>query len=241
MGFPPLPVAADSWFDSKEFIQEVKKMGCVFVGELKGNRLARPNVNSGTPRQKLTKWFEKIKRVRLSQTKFQKRQEKRGKAFSGKTLFINDLALPLNVIAVYNRLNGKVPFAFYATTDSSMTGSKLWRYSRARWAIEVLFRDLKQSLGFGGLTAGGEGGAHMAVCIPLILLTSIRLDSKEIWNSEDRETLGTTVKRHREFALTKAIDTIIANPGSARIARLRARRKNPNQKPTNSCGGKKSA
>lgn len=240
-GFPPLPVAADSWFDSKEFIQEIKKIGCVFVGELKGNRLARPNINKGTPRQKLVKWFEKIKRIRLSQTKYQKRQEKRGKAFSGKTLFINELALPLNVIAVYNRLNGKIPFAFYATTDSSMTGSKLWRYSRARWAIEVLFRDLKQSLGFGGLTAGGEGGAHMAVCIPLILLTSIRLDSKKIWDSEDTETLGTTVKKHRELALAKAIDTIIANPGSARIARLRARRKNPNQKPTNICGGKISA
>jgi hypothetical protein len=40
-GFPPLPVTADSWFDSKEFIAAVHRMGCDFAGELKSNRLAR--------------------------------------------------------------------------------------------------------------------------------------------------------------------------------------------------------
>ena len=81
----------------------------------------------------------------------------------------------------------------------------------------------------------------MAVCIPLILLTSIRLDTKDIWDSECKESLGTTVKRHRELALSKTIDSIVCNPNSPRIERLRARRKNPNQKPTNLCGEKMSA
>ncbi len=240
-GFPPLPVASDSWFDSKEFIESVKNLGCDFAGELKATRLARTNSNPGTSRQRLKLWFEKLKRVRLSQSRFQKRNEKRGKAFSLKTLFIKDLNLPLTVIAVYNRINGTTAFAYYATTDLSMTGARLWKYSRARWAIEVFFRDLKQSLAFGGLTAGGEGGAHMAVCIPLILLTSIRLDTKEIWDSKGKETLGTTVKRTRELALSKTIDAIVCRPHSSRVERLRARRKNPNQKPTNLCGEKISA
>jgi hypothetical protein len=240
-GFPPLPVACDSWFDSKEFIQSIKDLGCIFAGELKATRLARTNSNPGSPRQKLKLWFEKLTRVRLSQSRFQKRHEKRGKAFSLKTLFIKDLNLPLTVIAVYNRINGITPFAFYATTDLSMTGARLWKYSRARWAIEVLFRELKQSLAFGQLTAGGNGGAHMAVCIPLILLTSIRLDAREVWGSESKESLGTTVKRHRELALSKTIDAIVCNPHAPRVQRLRARRKNPNQKPTNLCGEKISA
>lgn len=240
-GFPPLAVAADSWFDSKEFIQAIKDLGCVFAGELKSNRLARINSNPGSPRQKLKAWFENLSRVRLSQSRFQKRKEKRGKAFSLQTLFLKDLNLPLRAIAVYNRINGTQPFAFYATTDLSMTGARLWKYSRARWAIEVLFRDLKQSLAFGELTAGGEGGAHMAVCIPLILLTSIRLDSKDVWESNGKESLGTTVKRHRELALSNTIDAIVHNPNAPRVQRLRARRKNPNQKPTNVCGEKISA
>jgi hypothetical protein len=240
-GFPPLPVTADSWFDSKEFIRAIHDLGCKFVGEIKGNRLAKSNLASGRPRQRLGLWFAKLKRHRLSQTKFQKRKEKRGKAFSEKNLFLKDLDLPLKIIAVYNRINGTTPFAFYATTDTSMTGAKLWRFSRARWAIEVLFRDLKQSLGFGGLTAGGEGGAHMAVCIPIILLTSIRLEASEIWNSKDRITLGTTVKIQREMALSKTIDALVHNPDSARLVRLKARRKNPTQKPTNISGERKSA
>ena len=240
-GFPPLPMACDSWFDSKEFIQAVKALGCEFAGELKATRYGRTNSNAGSTRKKLKLWFEKLKRVRLSQSRHQKRQEKRGKAFSRRTLFITDLNIPLNVIAVYNRINGATPFAFYATTDLSMAGARLWKYSRARWAIEVLFRALKQSLGFGSLTAGGEGGAQMAVCIPLILLTSIRLDQKDIWGVESKESLGTTVMRHRELALSKTLDAIICNPNSARVERLRARRKNPNKKPTNLCGEKISA
>lgn len=240
-GFPPMPVTADSWFDSKEFIRAVHDLGCEFAGELKGNRLARANPEPGSVRQRLGLWFSDLKRNRLTQTRFQKRSEKRGKAYSEKILLINGLDLKLTIIAVYNRINGVKPFAFYATTDSSMTGTKLWRLSRARWAIEVLFRDLKQSLGFGSLTAGGEGGAHLAVCIPLILATSIRLDSNETWASQDCDTLGTTVKRQREEALSVSIETMIHNPKNKLLALLKARRKNPNRKPTNLSGEKKSA
>ena len=240
-GFPPMPVTSDSWFDSKEFIQAVKNLGCEFTGELKSSRLARDNSNPGSPRKKLGLWFKTLERVRLLQTKFQKRKEKRGKVFSAKTLFIKELNIPLTIIAVYNRINGSTPFAFYATTDSLMTGARLWKFSRARWAIEVLFRDLKQSLAFGSLTAGGEGGAHMAVCLPLILLTSIQLDSKEVWDSKEKETIGTTVKKLQERELMKTLEAIISQPLSARFEKLRARRKNPNQKPTNLSGEKKVA
>ena len=239
-GFPPLPVTSDSWFGSKEFIKSVRQLGCEFAGELKSNRITRLHFAPGTEKKKIGRWFEKLPRVRLKQTRFQKRREKRGKAFSELILFIKDLYLPLKTIAVYNRINGTTPFAFYATTDTSMTGARLWRFSRARWAIEVLFRDLKQSLGFGSLTAGGEGGAHMAVCIPLILLTSIRLD-QEIWNSKKRESLGTTVKKHREEALEKSIESMVSNQSSDRLVKLKARRKNPNQKPKDFCGERKSA
>ncbi len=81
----------------------------------------------------------------------------------------------------------------------------------------------------------------MAVCLPLILLTSIQLDSKEVWDSKEKETLGTTVKKFQERELIKTLEAIISQPLSARFEKLRARRKNPNQKPTNISGEKKSA
>jgi hypothetical protein len=240
-GFPPLPVTADSWFGSKEFIQAVYNLGCDFAGELKMNRKASTSTEKECAVQNIVKWFSELKRHRLPKSRHQKRKEKRGKAFSEKLLYITGLNQKLKIIAVYNRINGATPFAIYATTDLSMTGAKLWKLSRARWSIECLFRNLKQSLGFGGLTAGGEGGAHLAVCLPLILATSIRLDASEIWDSAGDETLGTIVKKQREASLAKAIDLAIHNHKSPRLQRLQARRKNPNQKPTNISGGKLTA
>ena len=237
-GFPPFPVTSDSWFGSKEFIQSVHGLGCDFAGELKTNRNASVTFEKGSVTQNVTEWFAGLRRHRLSRSRHQKRKEKRGKAFSEKLLFITGLDRQLKLIAVYNRINGVKPFALYATTDLSMTGARLWKLSRARWSIECLFRNLKQSLGFGGLTAGGEGGAHMAVCLPLILTTSIGLDAGEIWDSTGNETLGTIVKKQREASFSKALDLVINNHKSPRLLKLKARRKNPNQKPTNISGEK---
>ena len=240
-GFPPFPVAADSWFGSKEFIQAVHGLGCEFAGELKTNRNASTSFEKGRVLQNIVLWFANLKRHRLSRSRYQKRKEKRGKVYSEKLLYITDLNQQLKIIAVYNRINGAKPFAIYATTDLSMTGARLWKLARARWAIECLFRNLKQSLGFGGLTAGGEGGAHLAVCLPLILSTSIGLDASEIWDSTGNETLGTIVKKQREASFSKAIDLVINNHKSPRLRKLQARRKNPNQKPTDISGEKLSA
>jgi hypothetical protein len=240
-GFPPCPVTSDSWFDSKDFIKSVINLGCDFAGELKSTRNVKNNPSPNSPVRKLTTWFNDLTRQRLPQTKFQKRLEKRGKAFSEDNLYITDLGYPLKVIAVYNRMNGNSPFAYYATTNLSMTGSKLWKMSRARWAIEVMFRDLKQFLSFGRLSAGGEGGANLSICIPLILFTSMRIDSKRIWNCSEQDSIGSIVKGVREVALSKSLDHIIHQPNGEKIKILKARRKNPTQKPTNICGENKSA
>ena len=240
-GFPPFPVTSDSWFGSKEFIQSVHALGCEFAGELKTNRNARAGLGREDSVRNITTWFTNLTRYRLTRSKHQKRKDKRGKAYSEEMLYITGLSTQLKIIAVYNRINGANPFAIYATTNLSMTGARLWKLSRARWSIECLFRNLKQSLGFGSLTAGSEGGAHMAVCIPLILATSIELDAREIWKSAGRETLGTIVKKQREASFGKAIDLVINNHNSSQLAMLRARRKNPTRKPTNISGEKKIA
>lgn len=81
----------------------------------------------------------------------------------------------------------------------------------------------------------------MAVRIPLILLTSIRLDTMEVWGSNGKETLGTILVCHWEHQLGQAIDSIIKNPHAEKVQLLKARRKNHNRKKTNLCGEKKSA
>ena len=123
-----------------------------------------------------------------------------------------------------------------------MTGAQLWRMSRARWSIEVMFRDLKQSLNFGRLTAGGEGGAHLSVCLPFILYSSIQTDPVKVWEKKNiKESVGTTIKKLREQSLSKTLDHIINQPNGEKIKILKARRSNPNRKPVNFCGKRKIA
>jgi hypothetical protein len=69
-------------------------------------------------------------------------------------------------------------------------------------------------------------------------LTGFQLDTSEIWELTGKETLGTVVKKQREASFSKAIDLVTNNHNSPRLQKLQARRKNPNQKPTNISGEK---
>lgn len=240
-GFPKLPVVTDSWFDSVDFIRELKTLGLDFAGEIKSTRLVRANPGPHVAWVHLQEFFADEERERLPLSKSQKRRrKKRGKALSKRILYVNNLGRPVMGIAVYNRFNGATAFAFYATTDLSMSGAKLWQYSRARWCIECLFRDLKQNLSFGCLPCEGEPGADLSVCLPLMLITSMRLDGIATWNS-DHTTIGKILAQHREKALSDSIDLIVHNPKHGKVSRLQARRSNPRSKPTNLCGEKKVA
>ena len=107
--------------------------------------------------------------------------------------------------------------------------------SRARWAIEVMFRDLKQHLGFGRLTFGGEGGAHLSICIPLILYTSLRIDS-ELWQSHESDSIGLIVGSVKERSKQSFINLILNQANGNKLRTLRARFRNSTKKPTNICG-----
>jgi hypothetical protein len=238
VGFPCLPVIADSWFDSVDFIRDLKKMNLTFCGELKSNRLVRKNPGSAVPWSHLTITFKEQIRSRLSFRKNQnRRRKKRGKSFSELILYLKNFGSPLKVVAVYNRLNGVNAFAYYATTDLTMSGERLWQYSRARWSIECLFRDLKQNLSFGCIPCGGEPGADLAVCIPLMLITSIRLDSSAIWKNDKSITVGKTLSQLKERALLTSIEFLLNNPSHEKVKVFRARRSNIGAKPINHCGG----
>jgi hypothetical protein len=241
-GFPKLPVVTDSWFDSADFIQKLRDFGLDFCGEIKSSRLARTNPGQFVKWRKLPQLFKSATRKRLPpRTSQQRRRQKRGKAFSELIAVVKKLGRPLKIIAVYNRMNGVDAFAYYATTNLSLSGEKLWQLSRARWSIECLFRDLKQNLSFGRLPCGGESGADLAVCLPLILVTSMRLDGSAVWKADEYSTIGKILETQREKALSDSIDLIIYNPKHGKIQRMAARRSKIRSKPTNLCGNRKAA
>jgi IS4 transposase len=89
----------------------------------------------------------------------------------------------------------KKPFAFYASSDTTISGTKIWEYSRARWAIEKLFRDLKQNLSFGTLATRKKGKSDGVVVLRLSPLTSARF----VLSQKSKKALTSVIKMGIQF------------------------------------------
>lgn len=232
-GFPKLPVTCDSWFDSADLMNALTKRGLVFAGEIKSKRLVRPGSGPRVPRRKLKAFFANVLRVSVlarpnePESKKLPRGPKKRKTMAEAVLMINGVSHPVKVIAVYNKHKTKDAFAYYVSTDRLMSGAKLWALARSRWAIEVLFRDLKQHLSFGRLPCSGKEAADLAVCVPFAIIASLRLDHPADWELPDDEviSIGEKAARIRENGFEKSLRLIINNPDHDNVKRLRQRRR----------------
>ena len=237
-GFPKIPVVGDSWFDSVSFFKDLKNLGLHYAGEIKSNRRVRNNPGINVKWKKLPQLFRKMKRSYVLANPFKEKSKR--KWFAESTLFIKNYSSPLKGVAVYNRKNGIDAFAYYVSTDLTMTGEKLWKYSRARWKIECLFRDLKQNLSFGRLPCAGEKAADLAICMPFSIYISLRLDEVNFWGLDSRESIGKMVLKIRENELNRSIEVMLSGSDLNLIEKAKARRqlKKINQKPVNTTAEK---
>ena len=83
------------------------------------------------------------------------------------------------VISFYNNRRNKRGFAYYLSTDLSISGARMWMLSRARWSIECIFRTCKQNLSFGSLSCKSKNASNLAVEMPFYLYTSIALNPED--------------------------------------------------------------
>lgn len=243
-GFPPLPVTCDSWFDSSDFMMNLERIGLSYDGEIKSTRNLRVSPGAHAKSLKLAKFFAGQPRQAVLAKPYghrgpgrKKRGPKKRKYIAETVAMINGVTHPMKVIAVYNNRSDREAFAYYVSTNRSMSGAELWALARSRWAIEVLFRDMKQNLAFGRLPCTGKEAADLAVCVPFALIVTLRLDDPEIWglNGNDGDAIGTKLAKIRQAGFDKAMDVIIFNPHHTMVERLRARRQTErqNRKPVN--------
>ncbi|MDH4468304.1 MAG: hypothetical protein QE271_09610, partial [Bacteriovoracaceae bacterium] len=87
------------------------------------------------------------------------------------------------------------------------------------------------NLSFGQLPCSGPGGSDLSVCLPMILITSLRLNS-ETCKQGHLSTIGAHVKMIREASLIKSIDFIAAKPNDELVVKFSNRRRSINRKPT---------
>lgn len=224
-GFPKLPVVTDSWFDSKELMESFSERGITFVTELKSKRRVRNGSGYNVPYKPLSDHFSEP----FGEVYARPLQEKRGRGrpnlrfTEAKVLQIKTYKTPIKVVAVYNKRSSRQAFGYFASTDRTMPGATVWKIYRARWAIEVLFRDLKQNLSFGTLPCGGENASDLAVCMPFAIITSLRLKANS-WQIEEGLTIGKSIAIIKERVLRRSIDLIGLESSKALRTRIRARR-----------------
>jgi len=208
-GWPDLPVVADSWFDSAQLRKDCKDRGITLVTEIKGNRLGRNGTGRNVKYRRLDETFSSPFGEVYSRPLAKSRQPGRPsmKFTEIKYLQLKTMKTPLKIMAVFNRRTDRKAFAYYASTDRNMSGARMWKIFRARWCIEVLFRDLKQNLSFGKVSCIGIEAADLAVCLPFILITSLRLDP-ETWKMPKNKTIGYMITQTKNTSLNAAIDAL---------------------------------
>jgi len=233
LGYPALPVVADSWFDSSHLMIALDGMGLTFAGELKSRRKIRGTAAPRAARVSISDFFKNEIKVsvlaspNVEPLKIQGHAGRRPRKIMAERVgMINGYPSPMKIMAVYNDRHDATVFAYYASTDRQMSGAKLWSLSRARWTIATMFRDLKQNLSFGRLPWTGKGAADLAACLPFALYVSIREEAKEVWDLDVQgcTSLGSRLSRIREEALDSSVNLIAANPSHRVIKSLRVRR-----------------
>jgi hypothetical protein len=166
-GFPKLRVVADSWFGNSHFMSVLKSLDLPFVLEIKSRTRGKLNPGINVPYRPLPQLF-----IGLDRIPAQKAGKKRVWC-AKRVVFLKSNRTPLAAVAVYNRKNGKCPFAIYASDILDHSAETIWKFSRARWKIECLFRNLKQEFGFGRLPGQGHCAADLAVCFPFALYVAV--------------------------------------------------------------------
>lgn len=205
-GLPNMTVVADSWFDSAELRLDCLNRGITLVTEIKSNRLARNGTGRNVRYKKLPEIFSSPKgEVYARPLKIKRGRGRPTLRFTeSAVLQLRTMKTPVKIVAVFNKRTSKKPFAYFASTDRTMPGATVWKIFRARWCIEVLFRDLKQNLSFGQVSCVGKNAADLAVCLPFILIASLRLDP-DIWNMQENKTIGHMVTQTRNRILDVSI------------------------------------
>ena len=231
-------------------MQSFACLGLTFVCELKSKRWVR---GSAAPRATKRRWQDffvsearqgvPANPVREPKKRFGRPGRRPRKSIAERVGKINGFKSPLKIVAVFNSASHSRAFAYYASTDRTMSGARIWLISRARWAIEVLFRELKQNLSFGRLPCRGKNAADLAVCLPFAIYISLIDEANEIWGLSHvvERSVGACLEELREESLNSAVNLMMANPSHKAVKSLRTRRSKDTtrQKPRTTPAGEK--
>ena len=225
MGFTGLPLVADSWFDSEELAQKFRDEGVVFVWELKGSRNAKNTADKKGQWRKLKEMFGNLSRSSVG-----KKDKK--KLISTRLLSLKSHKTKIKAVACYNTETDKKAFAYYASTDLTLSGARIWSLFRTRWYIECLFYDLKNHLNLGKISTKHERVNELAFVIPFVILVYMRLNPGA-FGLVSGQTVSTMIEKLKFRHEKETLKGLASGAYKKKLEIIINRRKSINKKSTN--------
>jgi hypothetical protein len=234
-GFPKLTVCTDSWFAGEEFFDALTspKLGLNYVCEIKSNRKVVRDGKNKDLDIRVDDYFKGSKRSKIFY--------KRNKRWAVEAVLrFNESKEDKKTVAVANKKSlDKDPFAYYVTNKLTWSASTVWAISRDRWAIEVQFRELKQSFTLGESAVRSQQAVEISISIAMIALTAIRFEQlARVDANEDQHVrpipAGTIVREYQLQSLIQSISKLASNyyPKMKEKIRARLNPDNISRKPT---------
>lgn len=220
--FPKIPIVADSWFDSEDLAKKFRKAGITYVWELKSNRKCKEKPGRSQQWIDLESAFKNLPRFIVDIEK--------NKWISESLLVLKSKKTQIKVVSAFNRKNAKSPFAFYASTERTMPGARVWKIFRERWKIECLFFDLKNHLNFGRLSVSDDKANELAFVIPFVIITYLRINPGA-FNLKKGMTVAKMTKTLITNQENLTIDQLLTGKFKDQIENLKNRRLNICKKP----------
>lgn len=171
-GFPKFNVSMDSWFASEEMFNQLDALGIGFVIEIKSNRVVKSHGQKRLNGRVSLFFKEKLRHIIYFGSK--------AKFASEAILIFKDSTRKLKVVAVGNSKHlDDENFAYYVSNRLTWNASRIWSISRHRWAIEVQFRELKQSFALGEAAVRSKEAVEISISLSVIALTVVRILQKK--------------------------------------------------------------
>jgi hypothetical protein len=169
-------LAVDGYYPKLKFVKAVRALDLHLVSKLRHDANLRylyqgPQKQFGARR----KYDGKVKFDDLSRFEYVGEVEKDIHLY---TLVVNSIKLKCNIRLVYVlnlRQPNKPTYALLFSTDTQLAAKCIYRYYKARFQIEFIFRDAKQFTGLGHAQARGQNRLdfHFNACLAALNLAKV--------------------------------------------------------------------
>jgi len=153
--------AFDCYFSKKKFVDGVVKMGFHFIGKLRTDAnlrmLYHGEQKKGPGRPK--KFTGKCNIAKLEGFSFELDIDDKTKLYSG-IFYHASLERVIKVVAAVQTKNNKIGIALFFSTDLLLHAFKIYRYYKARFQIEFVFRDANQFTALGDCQSRNKESLH---------------------------------------------------------------------------------